>query len=58
MAEVTEAEDGALETPPSAGEFLRSDEAEPFDNLAAVMENMPCEDGNFLRVPKVGEEEG
>ncbi|CAM9346241.1 unnamed protein product, partial [Choristocarpus tenellus] len=42
----------------SGGEFLREDSAEMFSNVVAIMENMPLEEDSYLRVPKVGEDEG
>ncbi|CAM9361310.1 unnamed protein product, partial [Ectocarpus sp. 8 AP-2014] len=58
MEEVAEANDGAFATLNCGSDFLREDSAERFSNVAAVMENMPIEEGNYLRVPKVGEDEG
>lgn len=58
MGEADEADDGAFATLNCGSEFLREDIAEKFSNVAAVMENMPLEEGNYLRVPKVGEDEG
>lgn len=58
MEEVTESGDGAFATLNCGNDFLREDTAEKFSNVAAVMENMPVEEGSYLRVPKVGEDEG
>ncbi|CAN0327108.1 unnamed protein product, partial [Ectocarpus sp. 12 AP-2014] len=58
MEEVADASDGAFATLNCGSDFLREDSAERFSNVAAVMENMPIEEGNYLRVPKVGEDEG
>ncbi|CAN0390645.1 unnamed protein product, partial [Ectocarpus sp. 12 AP-2014] len=58
MEEVADASDGAFATLNCGSHFLREDSAERFSNVAAVMENMPIEERNYLRVPKVGEDEG
>lgn len=58
MQEMDEAGDGAFATLACGSNFLREDTAEKFANVAAVMENMPAEESNYLRVPKVGEDEG
>lgn len=58
MEEVDEADDSALAALNCGSDFLREDTAEKFVNVAGVMENMPVEERNYLRVPKVGEDEG
>lgn len=58
MEEIPESSDGAFATLNCGNDFLRKDKAEKFSNVAAVMENMPVEESSFLRVPKVGEDEG
>lgn len=50
--------DSTFATLKCGSDFLRRDDAESFSNIAAVMENMPVEERNYLRVPKVGEDEG
>lgn len=37
--------------------FLREDAINKFCNVEAVMENMPLEEGNYLRVPRVGQDD-
>ncbi|CAM9443322.1 unnamed protein product [Pylaiella littoralis] len=56
--EEVESGGGAFATLNCGKDFLREDRTEKFPNVAAVMENMPAEEGSFLRVPKVGEDEG
>lgn len=58
MEEVDEAGDGAFATLACGSDILRKDSPEKFTNVAAVMENMPAEENNYLLVPKVGEDEG
>lgn len=58
MEEVAESSGGSFATLNCGKDFLRQDTVETFSNVAAVMENMPVEEGSFLRVPKVGEDEG
>ena len=58
MEEVSQSSDGAFATLNCGSDFLREDYAEKFSNVAAVMDNMPVEENNYLRVPKVGEDEG
>lgn len=58
MEEVDGVDDGTFATLVCGSNFLREDTANDFSNVAAVMENMPVEEGNYLRVPKVGEDEG
>lgn len=58
MEEVDEADDGDFGTLACGSYFLREDSIKNFANVAAVMDNMPVEEGNYLRVPKVGEDEG
>jgi aspartyl/glutamyl-tRNA(Asn/Gln) amidotransferase C subunit len=54
--------DTSADTAPGIGEaregatFLREDETRKFSNNAAIMANMPLQEGGYLRVPKVGEE--
>lgn len=57
MAEVAEVGDEAVVSS-STDDHLRRDDVENFPNISAMMDNMPCEEDNYLRVPKVGEEEG
>lgn len=57
MGEVDQADEGSFATLSCGNDFLREDNAENFANVAAVMENMPVEEGHYLRVPKVGEDE-
>ena len=58
MEEIPKPSDGAFATLNCGNDFLRRDTAEKFSNVAAMMENMPVEESSFLRVPKVGEDEG
>ncbi len=58
MEEISESGDGAFATLNCGNDFLRKDSAAKFWNVAAVMDNMPVEESNYLRVPKVGEDEG
>lgn len=58
MEEVDGVGDGAFAMLACGSDFLREDSEEKFANVAAVMENMPAEERNYLRVPKVGEDEG
>lgn len=53
-----DADDSAFTTLNCGSDFLREDATEKFSNIAAVMDNMPSEERNYLRVPKVGEGEG
>ena len=41
----------------SGGNFLREDAVNSFANVEAMMDNMPVEEDNYLRVPRVGEDE-
>lgn len=58
MQEVGEYTDGTFAALNCGHNFLRDDAAEKFSNVAAAMENMPIEEACYLRVPKVGEDEG
>ncbi|CAM9282113.1 unnamed protein product [Discosporangium mesarthrocarpum] len=58
MGDVDEDEQAAAEIRGFKDGFLREDEPEVFANVAAVLENMPLEEDSYLRVPRVGEEEG
>lgn len=58
MEEVADSSGGTFATLNCGEDFLRKDTAKKFSNVVAVMENMPAEEGSFLRVPKVGEDEG
>ena len=39
-----------------SSDFLRADETRRFDNQAGILANMPLKEGNYLRVPRVGED--
>ncbi|CAM9248339.1 unnamed protein product, partial [Hapterophycus canaliculatus] len=58
MEEVGESSDGTFAGLNCGQDFLREDAAERFSNVATVIENMPIEEASYLRVPKVGEDEG
>ncbi|CAN0054350.1 unnamed protein product, partial [Scytosiphon promiscuus] len=58
MEEVYKSGDGTFAALSCGHNFLRDDAAERFSNVPAVMENMPVQEASYLRVPKVGEDEG
>lgn len=58
MGEIADGDEGNFATLNCGSGFLREDAVDKFSNVEAVVDNLPVEENNYLRVPKVGDDEG